>query len=311
MDKKKKIIFYIDWTDCLAHLTGDDAYAEGETEKEKADYTRKQVNNFFDALKKLKELYDVDIHCITGGTEEYLNGDGHGWITLIHELFASAGCPDVFKSVATEYGGDLLVGKDCTLVERDFEDSKILCTETLLDSIRQTLPPEIVGNVELSLCKYFANVRFEKEDMTEAEFEYYYSLIQSFKNNEDYSTYPYYCPGYGVEIDVLPKGFDKARAVDSINSAFYSATPNEDITLSVFNGDFSQIDLRMVDHSLTDNVLFVGSEDADIVPHVEGTDLQYRTVGHKIEAITKAMEEIYSKGLDLSSYNKGGYHYGK
>ena len=35
MNSKKKIIFYIDWTDCLAHLTGDEAYSIGETKEER------------------------------------------------------------------------------------------------------------------------------------------------------------------------------------------------------------------------------------------------------------------------------------
>lgn len=311
MESKKKIIFYIDWTDCLAHLTGDNAYAEGDTDEDKRNYTRRQVNHFFKALKNLQNYYDVDIHCITGGTREYLNGDGHGWISLIHELFESAGCSDVFKSVVTEYGGDMLIGKNCDFLECDLEDAKAFCTNKMLDDIRKTLPDEIVDKVELSLCKYYANVRFEKEDMTEEEFNYYYSLIKSFKNSDAYSIYPYYCPGYGVEMDILPNGFDKTRAVSSINSVFYDAFSREDIALSVFNGDFSQIDLRMVDESLSDNVLFVGSEDADIKPYVQDSELSYRTVGHKIEAISMAMEEIAAKGMDLSSYNKGGYRYAK
>lgn len=311
MKEKKKLIFYIDWTDCLAHLTGDEAYQEGETPEERNQYTRNQVNHFFRALEKLNEKYDVDIHCITGGTIDYLNKDGHGWIPLIHELFDSAGFPDTFQSVVTEYGGDLLVGKEVKILERPFEDAKILCTNRLLNDINQSLPSEIRSMVELSLCKYFANIRFEKEDMTESEFEYYYTLIKEFKNNNLYSLYPYYCPGYGVEIDVLPKGFDKSRAVDSINSVFYSNTPRENIMLSVFNGDFSQIDLRMVDHSLTDDVLFVGSIDADIKPYVSNTTLPYRVDGYKIGAITKAMEEIATKNLEEHPYVKKGYRYAK
>ena len=61
----------------------------------------------------------------------------------------------------------------------------------------------------------------------------------------------------------------------------------------------------------SDIVLFVGSEDADIKPYVQDSELSYRTVGHKIEAISMAMEEIAAKGMDLSSYNKGGYRYAK
>lgn len=311
MEEKKKMIFYIDWTDCLAHLTGDEAYQEGTTQEERSRYTRDQVNNFFYALRKLNEKYDVDIHCITGGTIEYLNGDGHGWISLIHELFESAGFSDVFQSVATEYGGDLLIGRDSEILERPFDDAKILCTNQLLNDINQSLPSEIRSMVELSLCKYYANIRFEKEDITEKEFEYYYALIKEFKNNNMYSLYPYYCPGYGVEIDVLPKGFDKARAVDSINSVFYRNVPRKDIILSVFNGDFSQIDLRMVDHSLTDDVLFVGSVDADIEPYVSNTSLPYRVGGYKIGAITNAMEEIATKNLEEHPYVKKEYRYAK
>lgn len=308
---KKKIIFYVDWTDCLAHLTGDEAYQEGETEKARKDYTRNQVNHFFQALEKLNRKYDIDIHCITGGTVEYLNGDGHGWIRLIHELFESAGFKNTFQSVATEYGGDLLIGRDARILERPFEDSKILCTNQLLTDIENKLPPEIRSMVELSLCKYFANIRFEKEDMTESEFHYYYSLIKEFKNNSMYSLYPYYCPGYGVEIDVLPNGLDKTRAVESINSTFYQNIPTENIALSVFNGDFSQIDLRMVDYSLTDDVLFVGSVDADIEPYVANTSLSYLVDGYKIGALTNAMEEISTKDLEKHPYTKKGYRYAK
>lgn len=308
---KKKIIFYVDWTDCLAHLTGDEAYQEGETEKERKDYTRCQVNHFFQALEKLNRNYDIDIHCVTGGTIEYLNGEGHGWISLIHELFENAGFPNTFCSVVTEYGADLLIGKDSKLLERPFEDSKILCTNQLLDQIENTLPSEIRSMVELSLCKYFANVRFEKENMTQQEFEYYYSFIKEFKNNEMYSLYPYYCPGYGVEIDVLPKGLDKARAVESINSIFYQNVLTNDIALSVFNGDFSEIDLRMVDHSLTDDVLFVGSIDADIKPYVANTTLPYFVNGYKIECLTRAMEEISTKDLGNHPYTKKDYRYAK
>ncbi len=311
MEKKRKIIMYVDWTDCLAHLTGDEAYTEGETDEEKRSYTRNQVNRFFNALKTLKTSYDVEIHCITGGSQEYLNGDDHKWIDLIHELFASCGCPDVFKSVVTEYGADLLVGPNATLVERPYEDSKILCTDKLLEDIRKTLPSDIISEVELSFYKYFANVRFEKEDMTVHEFEYYYEKIKSFSNNQAYTLYPYYCPGYGVEIDVLPNGLNKTRAVNSINSLFYSDIPKEDIALSVFNGDFSQIDLQMVDYSLTEDVLFVGSEDADITPYVNGTELQFRTAGHKIESLSIAMEEIAKTNLEKHPYTKGGYRYGR
>lgn len=311
MNNKKKIIMYIDWTDCLAHLTGDEVYVEGETKKEKSDYTRAQVNRFFAALEKLNDLYDVDIHCITGGSEEYLNGDSHGWINLLHELFKNAGFPNTFQSVVTEYGGDLLVGSNAQLLEHPFEESKYLCTEKLLDSIRSTIPKEVASMVDLSFYKYFANVRFEKEDMTEAEFEYYFSLIQDFKNHDSYTLYPYYCPGYGVEIDVLPNGLDKSRGVQRINEIFYRNLPKENIALSIFNGDFSQIDLRMVDCSLTSDVLFVGSEDADIKPYVESTELKYRTVGHKIEAITMAMEEILTMDLEKHPYDKGNYRYVK
>lgn len=311
MDTKKKIIFYVDWTDCLAHLTGDDAYAEGDTNLEKNNYTRTQVNRFFTALKTLREKYDVEVHCITGGSQEYLNGDGHGWISLIHELFINAGFTDVFKSVVTEYGADLLVGPNVELIERPYEKSKTLCTEELLEDIRNTIPKEISSMVELSFYKYFANIRFEKEDMTEEEFKYYYAIIKEFKNNQLYTLYPYFCPGYGVEIDVLPNGLDKTRAVNSINSLFYANTPSEDIALSVFNGDFHQIDLRMVDSSLTRDVLFVGSEDADIKPYVEGTDLHYRNAGHKIEAISMVMEEIVKRDLEMHPYDKGGYRYAK
>ena len=80
MNSKKKIIFYIDWTDCLAHLTGDEAYSIGETKEERRNYTRCQVNNFFKELKNLSKKYEVDIHCITGGSVEYLNGNGDGWL---------------------------------------------------------------------------------------------------------------------------------------------------------------------------------------------------------------------------------------
>ncbi len=308
---KKKIIFYIDWTDCLAHLTGDEAYQEGETEEQRNQYTRNQVNHFFYALEKLQEKYDVDIHCVTGGTIEYLNGDGHGWISLLHELFENAGFPNTFQSVVTEYGADLLIGKDSSILERPFEDSKILCTNHLLNQIENTIPSEIKSMVELSLCKYFANVSFEKEDMTQQEFEYYYDLIKEFQNNELYSLYPYYCPGYGVEIDVLPKGLDKARGVDSINSIFYQNVPTENIALSLFNGDFAQIDLRMIDHSLTEDVLFVASVDADIKPYVSNTSLSYQIGGYKIEALTKAMEEISTKDLEKHPYIKKDYRYTK
>lgn len=126
-----------------------------------------------------------------------------------------------------------------------------------------------------------------------------------------YSLYPYYCPGYGVEIDVLPNGLDKTRAVESINSTFYQNIPTENIALSVFNGDFSQIDLRMVDHSLTDDVLFVGSVDADIEPYVANTSLSYLVDGYKIGALTNAMEEISTKDLEKHPYTKKGYRYAK
>lgn len=311
MNNKKKIIMYIDWTDCLAHLTGDEAYTEGETEQEKRNYTRNQVTRFFTALEKLDQFYDVDLHCITGGSEEYLNGNSHGWITLLHELFKNAGFPNTLQSVVTEYGGDLLVGSNIQRLEYPFEDSKYLCTEKLLDSIRNTIPKKVSSMVELSFYKYFANVRFEKEDMTEAEFEYYFSLIQEFKNHEAYTLYPYYCPGYGVEIDVLPNGLDKSRAVQSVNKIFYHNLSKENVALSIFNGDFSQIDLRMIDCSLTSDVLFVGSEDADIKPYVENTELKYRTVGHKIEAITMAMEEVLTMDLEKHPYDKGNYRYVK
>lgn len=311
MEEKKKIIFYVDWTDCLAHLTGDESYSEGDTKKDQANYTRTQVNNFFQSLTKISKNYDVDIHCITGGTIEYLNKNGNGWIKQIHELFTSSGFPDTFKSVVTEYGADLLIGEKSILLEKPFEPSKTLCTEELLRNIYRQLPNEIVDLTELSLYKYFANIRFEKEDMTENEFKYYYSIIKEFKNTELYDKYPYYCPGYGVEIDVLPKGLNKERAVKSINESFYSNTPRENIALSVFNGDFAEIDLRMIDHSLTDDVLFVGSEDANIKPYVENTPLPYRIEGHKIEAITNVMEEIATNNLEQHPYVKKGYHYGR
>ncbi len=311
MSNKKKIIFYLDWTDCLAHLTGDDAYSEGETSAEKRKYTRNQVNRFFKALRKLKEKYDVEIHCITGGSQEYLNGNGNGWISLIHELFINEGFPDVFKSVVTEYGADLLVGPNVQLLECPYEDSKKLCTNQLLQNINDVVPEEIKSMVELSFYKYFANIRFLKDDLTDEEFNYYYEILKEFKNNELYTLYPYYCPGYGVEIDVLPNGLDKTRAVESINEYFYKDTKPEDIALSVFNGDFHQIDLRMVDSSLTNDVLFVGSEDADISSYIESTDLPYRNAGHKIEAISMVMEELADVDLEKHPYDKGGYQYAK
>ena len=305
---RQKIIFYVDWTDCLAHLTGDDIYSEGENEEEKSSYTRNQVNNFFLALGKLQEKYDVEIHCVTGGSQVFL-GEEHPWLTQLHELFINAGFPNVFKSVVTEYGGDLLVGSDIKIIEKPYEGSKKLCTEQLLQNIREVIPYEVSQNVELSFFKYYANIRFEKEDMTEEEFEYYYGIIKNFKNNELYTLYPYYCPGYGVEIDVLPNGLDKERAIETINAYFYSNISKEQVALSVFNGDFHQIDLRMVDHSLTSDVLFVGSEDADIEPYVEHTDLSYRNSEHKIASITKVMQELYGMDLSKHPFDKGGYKY--
>lgn len=311
MNSKKKIIFYIDWTDCLAHLTGDEAYSIGETKEERRNYTRCQVNNFFKELKNLSKKFEVDIHCITGGSVEYLNGNGDGWISLIHELFKNAGFSNTFKSVATEYGGDLLVGSEMKLLERPFKESKILSTEKLLKDIHDIIPSEIEPMVELSLYKYFANIRFEKEDMTEEEFNYYYAIISDFKNRELYDLYPYYCPGYGVEIDVLPKGFNKELAVENINSLFYNDTPKDKIALSVFNGDFADIDLRMVDHSLTENVLFVGSMDANIQNSLQGKSLPYNIGGYKIEAITKIMRWLSICDLEKIPFNKEGYRYGR
>ena len=309
---KKKIIFYVDWTDCIAHLTGAAEYSEGDTEEEKRNYTLRQVNDFFEALGKLTKKYDVDIHCVTGGCEDYLNGPKHGWIDLLHELFKNEGYPSVFKSVITEYGGDLLVGSNSTLFERPFEDSKILINEKLCENIKATIPEQYRETAEVTLpYKYFANIRFVDENLTEAEFNAIYTSVCGFNGHDLYTLYPYYCPGYGVEIDVLPKGLDKARGIETINNMFYSTTPKDDIALSVFNGDFATIDLRMTDLSLTKDVLFVGSEDADIAPVLEGQTLPYMTGGHKVACITNAMRVIASKDLSTHPYNKGSYTYEK
>ena len=311
MEKKKKIICYVDWTDCIAHLTGDEAYQEGETPEERSAYTRKQVNEFFEALGELKQKYDVDIHCITGGCEDYLQTSS-GWIKLLHELFINQGHPDTLKSVLTEYGGDLIVGPNLEVVERPFEDSKSLINEKLCDDIRATIPIQYQEGAEVTLpYKYFANIRFENEDLTNQEFNYLCNVIDRFEGRENYELYPYYCPGYGVEIDVVPIGLDKARGVDTINEHFYKDTPKEDIALSIFNGDFGSIDLRMTNHSLTKDVLFVGSEDADIAPMLAGQSLPYMTAGHKIECMTIAMRKLAQENLELHPYDKGDYSYVK
>ena len=332
MEKKKKVIFYIGWTDCLAHLTGDEAYTEGNSQKEKRKYTRGQVKRFFNALRNLKQKYDVDIHCITGGTVKYLEGDT-GWISQVTELFRSQGCGENLKSVVTEYGGDILLpritenddvtkrttGEKANISilqkKRPFAPSKVLCTDDLIKRIKASIPKGVDPSaVEVTHCDYFVNIRFLDEKMTQSQFEAYYAIISSFEGNEEFELYPYYCPGYGVEIDVLPKGLDKARAVETINEQFYKNTPREEVALQVFNGDFPDIDLRMVDKSMTQDVLFVGSHDTNnLSQYVGGTGLKYFALEHKVGAISLAMEDIYRQNLDKypHTYDKENYKYGK
>ena len=312
--EKQKIIFYLDWTDCIAHLTGDDSYTEGETEEEKSAYARNQQTRFFDALKQLQRKYDVEIHCITGGTIEYLNGlDGGGWVDQLNELFINEVGPGVFKSVVTEYGCDMLVfnEKETKIVKRPFEDSKVLCTEKLCDSINAVIPKEVKDKVETSLCNYYGNIRFLDENMTDEQFEYYYAIISDFNGHENYTLYPYYFPGYGVEIDVLPNGIDKGRGVDSINEYFYSKTPKEQVALSVFNGDFPEgIDLLMINHSLTNDVVYVASLYAkEYQEKLDKTTLPHSIGEVKIASVSKLMEDLVNMDLTQHPYDKGDYKY--
>ena len=312
--EKQKIIFYLDWTDCIAHLTGDDSYTEGETEEEKSAYARNQQTRFFDVLKQLQRKYDVEIHCITGGTIEYLNGlDGGGWVDQLKELFINEVGPGVFKSVVTEYGCDMLVlnEKETKIVKRPFEDSKVLCTERLINSINTVIPEEVKDKVNVTLCNYYGNIRFLDENMTDEQFEYYYAIIGDFNGHENYTLYPYYFPGYGVEIDVLPNGIDKGRGVDSINEYFYSKIPKEQIALSVFNGDFPEgIDLLMIDHSLTNDVIYVASEYAGkYETELNKTSLPHSIGEVKIASISRLMENLANMDLTQHPYDKGDYRY--
>ena len=321
--KKEKIIFYLDWTDCLAHLTGDDAYAEGENKKEKEEYTRNQRERFFTALKQLQKKYDVDIHCVTGGSQEYLNGlNGGGWIDQLNKLFIDNVGLGVFKSVITEYGCDMLTfdGEKTKLIENPFPLSSVLNTKQLEDNIKKSIPEEIKENVVVSRYKYFGNIRFEDPEMTEDQFNYYYSIIKEFQGNENYTLYPYYFPGYGVEIDVLPTGINKGRGIDFINEIFYKNTPREEIALSVFNGDFPEgIDLIMADHALTNDVVYVASDyAADYVPTLDkdAAELPYSIGPYKIATISAFMEilsneEKYNLDLSQHPFDKGNYKHSR
>ena len=319
--EKKKVIIYIDWTDALAHLLYDKTYSEGKR------YTNVRINRFFNELRNLNHLYDVEIHCVTGGTEDYLN-ISHNWIEPIQGLFVENGFPNVLKSVVTEYGGDVIKidGYDenapegqklkTTLVEKPLKSSNTLPPDELKRNIWRTfqgVTPEKLEKIEFISYKYAWNVRIKDEEMDEKTFDALYKRIKNFEGSENYDLYPYYCPGYGVEIDVFPKGLDKARAVESIHELFYKDTPSSEIAVEVFNDDWPNVGHRMPNASATPRVLYTASKDTYLNPPKDDAteklyknlDVPYMIGGHKIDNVSRAMREIADGVALKKEYDKG------
>lgn len=297
-----KIVLYVDWTDCVAHLATE--YAEGETPTEKSEYTAKQAKNFFAQIKQLQDKgFEVECHVISGGSVEMLSE----MFEQICELAENSGFPNLFKSLTCEYGGDI-VTKD-GIIEVPNPDSERLFTKSLQDSASASLSD--IPDVYFRRDKYLQNIRFENINITEQEFNTNCARVEEIYGHKDFNFYSYFCPGYGVEIDICPKSLNKYNAVRRINAAFYAQTPRSEIVLSIFNGDFPQIDLPMVNASLTSDVLFVGTEEGEILSQTTGTSLPTSVKGRKLESLTLALQEVCSKDLSLHPYDKGDYEYGR
>lgn len=298
----KKIIMYVDWTDCVAHLTAE--YAEGESPKEKGEYTAKQAKNFFAQIKLLKiKGYNIDCHVISGGSVEMLS-EMYGQIC---ELAENSGCGDLFKSLTCEYGGDIVTKSG--VIENKNADAESLFTNELEEKAKAHFKNE--ENIFFNKEKYFQNIRFENIDITKQEFEEKCLEVSKIYGHEDFNFYSYFCPGYGVEIDIVPKSLNKNSAVKNINEIFYSKLSRHKIALSIFNGDFAEIDLPMVNSSLTRSVLFVGTEEGNILENIQNTKLPVSIKGKKLEALTLALDDVNRQDLRKHPYDKGDFEYGK
>ena len=252
----KKIIGYVDWTDFFAHLI-EDYVPDDLNDDEKKSYNDEKRARLLNAVKEANEKgYEVDLHILSGGTLEYLYSSG--WYDKALESLVEAGFPDLVKSLTTEYGADMVI--DGKIIEKPFEQSKKLINGTLIEEISKTLPDS--PNISYPTYKYFQNVRFEDPDMSEEQFNEYFDSVKGFKGSENFDLYDYYFPGYGVEIDVLPKGLNKGRGVFHIEEEFYENIPEEDIAFRIFNGDFYFSEFPMIAATNSTKILLSGSEDA-------------------------------------------------
>lgn len=308
----KIIPTYIDWTDAVAHLNYSDTYAEGETEDQKLLYTTQVGDEFFAACERLKKLgYRVDAHVISGGTIDYLQK----WNEENVGLAIKSGQPNLFKSLTTEYGGDVITVDEkengefeSVFIPHPYDGINFATSDVLQERLKALVPAKYAP--EFINYKYGQNIRLENPDITEDDFEAVAEMLKSIDGAQELDIYPYYCPGYGVEVDFFPKGFDKERAVENVNGLFYSDVEKEQIALSIFNGDFADVDLRMVNQSLTNNVLFVGTQDGNIKEHTEGTTLEATTEGRKLNAVTMALNnvaDVIERTGDVPNYDKGSY----
>lgn len=331
--KRIVIPIYVDWTDGIAHLSGGEDYAKGENAKERSEYTLNQANKFFSACKRLIGAgYKPEIHVITGGSIEANQELNERIIASAYEF----GMPDLFKSVTTNYGGDMMVnsnkeGREAINIVTNIVPNPIQNEFVKSAELRELVSKNIPREYEMKFkeYEYYQCVNLANENITEKDFNNLVALLKAEFASKDITIYAYYDPGYGLDIDFVPKNLTKGRAIDEIRKLFYVKDAPEldprfaksnpgfmrptesDIALEIIMGDYAEVELVAIDHSMQNNVLFVATEDNTGISEVlEGTELKTFIQGKKLDALTQALnhvvDEIEKNGA-LPDYSKGNY----
>jgi len=309
--RKNKIVEYIDWTDFLTHLhlkKGANVAKRESLEEAKLytdGYMDLMADEYFHERQRLiNHGYVIDTHCLTGGTicsPELSIQDRN---EVISGIFNAYGMPYNFKSTTTEYGGDMILntlddnGRGCsyyfTLPENHPFHKTYANSDELQEDLKALVPKLL--SPSFTKYKYFQNVTLEKEDISEIEFNDIVQLVEMGLDDRDLAFYPYFCPGYGVEIDILPIGLSKAAGVENIKRTFYQGehgNNDSDIALEIYMGDFSCVELGAVDSSIGNQVLFVATKDeVGISIATENTPLATRIGKHKLLATIGIYREL-------------------
>lgn len=339
----KKIVLYADWTDIIGHLTSFYAVCENEEgktaeqiEKEKQAYLEENLKSFFASVKEIRSQgYDVDCHVITGGTREYI-------MPMFMEVFAHAekyGELDLFKSLTLEYGseninlieyrkehgmeykeGQELSSKVCQVVAK--QDPKKAFPEEQTARIRAELESTGIATLNAEYpYNYMQNVVLNKEDVTEEEFKEFCRKVRSLYG-EGYTFYEYFCPGYGVEIDIAAPRNTKANAVKSIKKRYYGRGKGAEVDLEVIVGDYKEVELPMINETINQNVLVIATEESenlgmtiesltlDIPPHLLQSKQKLGALSNALHLIADDIKNYDGYGINpFSKYDKEDYVY--